>query len=127
MKALDGVRILLVDDNEDSLELLELSLQLEGAEVRGARSVDEALAVAEEFTPDVLISDLTLQGDDGCDLLRGLRKLQRFEKLPGIAVTGHSGDATRAIAKEAGFAHYLVKPVDLPELTAEVVKLVKPA
>jgi CheY-like chemotaxis protein len=124
MKLLEGLSILLVDDNEDSLELLELSLQMEGAAVRGARSAEAALEAVSDFTPSVLVSDLTLPGDDGCELLSKLRRIPNFGRLPAIAVTGHSDGEAKARALKAGFGAYVVKPINLNELARIVRGLV---
>jgi len=125
MKKLDGIQILLVDDNEDNLELLQLSLEMEGAHVKGAASATAALERVNQSIPDVLVSDLTLPDEDGCALLARLRTLPGLGDLPAVAVTGHSDSTQRERAQRAGFGAYVVKPVELAQLTLEISKLVR--
>lgn len=123
MNPLEGVSILVVDDNDDSLELMEMCLSLAGATVRTADSASAAHRVFAEFKPDVLISDISLPDEDGCRMLQSLREGFQIDGLKAIAVTGHSDADVRESALRAGFHAYVVKPVTVPVLTDSILRL----
>jgi CheY-like chemotaxis protein len=110
-QAADRLRILLVDDNEDaSLSMAEL-LALYGYEVRTAADGREALKLAAEFEPQLVLSDIGLPGMSGYELARALRQEAGGRGMSLAAVTGYGQSADRARAAEAGFDHFLVKPL----------------
>ena len=121
---LRGLRVLAVDDDADTLEVVRLVLHDNGANVLVASSVGEALAALRHSTVDVLISDLGMPGADGYDLIRQVRGLERETRgqpMPAVALTGYASDEDRSRALTAGFQMYAAKPVDpvqLVELTA---------
>src|SRR3954467_6292092 len=85
---LDGVRVLVVEDDEDTREVLTLGLELQGAEVRGVGSADAALRAVKEFSPHVILSDIGLPDEDGLSLIRKLRQLPASSgRIPAAAVT----------------------------------------
>jgi PAS domain S-box-containing protein len=110
-------RILVVDDNEDAAEMLSLVLTKLGHTVRIANDGVAALALAPAFEPDVAVLDLGLPIMDGFELAGRLRH-SRASALRLIAVTGYGQAEDRARTAAAGFAHHLVKPVDIAELEA---------
>jgi len=125
---LEGLQILVVDDEADALELLSTILQNNGAEVIAVASVKQALTIIETATdrsPDVLVSDIGMPDEDGYSLIRKLRQLeaQRGGKLPAIALTAYAGSDDRRQALLAGFQMHLTKPVDAAELVAVVASL----
>ena len=125
---LEGLQILVVDDEADALELLNTILQNNGAEVIAVASVKQALTIIETATdrsPDVLVSDIGMPDEDGYSLIRKLRQLeaQRGGKLPAIALTAYAGSDDRRQALLAGFQMHLTKPVDAAELVAVVASL----
>ena len=111
---LAGLRILIVDDDLDSREVLAAVLALRAAEVRSAGSVREALEVLTEWNPDVLISDIGMPGEDGYDLIKEvrLRSAEEGGRIPAIALTGYAAaqEAERALA--AGYQSHLSKPIE---------------
>lgn len=111
---LAGLRVLVVDDDFDSREVLAALLAMRAAEVRSAGSVREALATLEEWRPHVLVSDIGMPGEDGYDLIRQVRSRKENEggTIPAIALTGYTAaqDGERAIT--AGFQKHLAKPVE---------------
>ena len=122
--SLDELRILVVDDNIDNLELVAVILSQYGAEVITAASVAEAIDALAHFVPDILISDIAMPGEDGYSLIRQVRALEAFQGvLPAIALTAYAGEAEHALALEAGFQMHLSKPVDPLELVAVVGSL----
>src|ERR1700687_2266007 len=110
-RLLDGVRVLVVDDNFDAQDSLRVILEAHGARVTLAGSVREARDILRESPPDALISDIRLPDEDGYALVRELRATDRFHLLPAVAITGYDGeeDAGRALA--AGYHIRLRKPV----------------
>jgi len=124
--SLRDVHVLVVDDDEESRELASLVLTNAGAETRTAPSAREAMALLEEWPPDVLVSDLEMPEEDGFSLLRRARRasLLRNRKLPALALTayGRSEDRVRVLA--AGFNLHLAKPADPTELVLAVASLV---
>jgi signal transduction histidine kinase len=122
---LDGVRLLIVDDDEDSRVLVGLLLEGQGATVACASSAGEALSLLAERPPDVLLSDIGMPDVNGYSLIRRVRSLSgdRGGRTPAIALTAYARaeDGERAFA--AGFQAYLTKPVDPERLAALVANL----
>jgi PAS domain S-box-containing protein len=122
---LDGLRILVVDDEADTRELLKTALGNCGAEVTIAGSVPEALAAIEEARPQVLISDIGMAGEDGYDLIKRVRALTAAQggKIPAIALTAYARTEDRLRALRSGYQMHVPKPVELTELIAVVASL----
>jgi signal transduction histidine kinase len=123
--ACQKLRVLVVDDEPDSRELVSKVLSERGADVRTAASVDEALAMLSANPPDVLVTDLGMPDADGYDLLRRLRSLSPAEGggVPVIALTAYAQAEHRATAMNAGFDHYLTKPLDFEAIVEAVGRL----
>jgi CheY-like chemotaxis protein len=109
-----GQRILVVDDHRDSAELLSILLEIEGHQVSMAHDGDEALAVACEFSPEVVILDLGLPVADGFQVAQRLRRL--FPGVRLVAATGRAEPEIEARCRSSGFERTLVKPIDAQEL-----------
>ena len=105
-------RILVVDDNEDSAESLALVLQMKGNDVRTARDGREALAVAREFRPQLVLLDIGMPGEDGHGVCRRIRAEPWGHDLPVVALTGWGQEEDRRRSLESGFTQHLLKPVD---------------
>ncbi len=106
-------RILVVDDNVDATRALARLLEkLYGQEVRVAHDGPEALAVAAEFRPEVILLDIGLPGMDGNEVARQLRGRPEFERTLIVALTGWGQEEDLAKSREVGFDHHLVKPAD---------------
>jgi signal transduction histidine kinase/CheY-like chemotaxis protein len=122
--SLDGVRILVVDDESDGRELVRQLLVLHGAEVETTGSAESALAAIKARTPDILISDIGMPEMDGYELMRQVRSLPGpVAMLPAAALTAlaRSQDRTRALF--AGYQAHIPKPVEPAELIAVVATL----
>ncbi len=111
-----GRRVLAVDDNADALLMLEALLGLEGYEVRGAGDGESALALIDEFVPDIALLDIGLPGMSGYELAARLRADPRTARARLIALTGWGRDEDRSRAHAVGFDAHLTKPVDPPVL-----------
>ncbi len=105
-------RILIVDDNRDSADSLAMMLQFMGNEIRTAYDGQEAVAVAGDFRPDVVLLDIGLPKLNGYEACRRIRVQPWGKDLVLIAVTGWGQDEDRRRSHEAGFDHHMVKPVD---------------
>jgi signal transduction histidine kinase/ActR/RegA family two-component response regulator len=125
-RILDGVRLLLVDDDPDSRDLFSRVLEIAGAEVQTASTVAGALESFVAARPAVLISDIAMPGEDGYALIGKIRGFPAREGglIPAIALTAHSGSDDRLRALAAGFQMHLAKPVDPMALTLAVARLV---
>jgi PAS domain S-box-containing protein len=115
--------ILVVDDSPETTEMLGKLLELEGAFVESARSGAEAIEIAGRKDFDLIISDISMPGMDGYQLIRNLRQLPDMANVPAVALTGYGrpNDIERAHAE--GFAEHLTKPLDLDQLLKIVRKL----
>ncbi len=122
---LDGVRVLVVEDDPVTLDLLKFIFDESGAEVITAASVDEALDAFERFRPDALVSDIAMPDRDGCDLIREVRSRepQQGGNIPAVAVTAYARSEDRVRALEAGFQMHIAKPIVPEELIAVVASL----
>jgi CheY-like chemotaxis protein len=116
------LRVLVVDDSEDTAESLCLLASLWGHEARFARDGPDALRQAEDFRPDVVLLDIGMPGMSGYKVARALRRTPGLEEVLLVATTGYGSRTDRQQAVEAGFDHHLLKPYspeDLERLLAE--------
>ena len=118
-------RVLVIDDEPDTLHALATLLSLSVAEVRTAGSAAEALETIDAWRPDVVVSDLGLPGEDGYAFIRKLRArpAEHGGDVPAIAVTGYGQTEDRARGAAAGFQMHLVKPIEPPDLLAAITRL----
>jgi CheY-like chemotaxis protein len=125
-KKLGCTRLLIVEDQSDTLEMLCEQFRSRGYETVPCTSATEALNLAGHERFDLLISDIAMPGMDGFELIKALRKEKQLEKFPAIALTGYASprDAEAAIA--AGFNLHLSKPIEPTELFAAVESLLHP-
>jgi CheY-like chemotaxis protein len=109
-------RVLVVDDNEDAAASLALLLHSLGHETAVAKDGSEALRLAQEFRPDIVLLDIGMPGMDGYEVVRRLRELRRGRPVRVVAITGWGQEADRERSREAGFDLHLVKPLDPQDL-----------
>jgi signal transduction histidine kinase/CheY-like chemotaxis protein len=107
-----GLRVLVVDDNRDAAHSLETMMQLMGNEACTAYDGESAVQAADEFRPDVILLDIGLPKLNGYEVCRRIRQQPWGERMTVIALTGWGQDDDKRRAKDAGFDHHLVKPVD---------------
>jgi len=127
-KELYGLKILVVDDDVDTRELIEWVLKRVGAEVTSVGSAREALEVLEREKPQILVSDIAMPQEDGYALLKKIRALppERGGRIPAIALTAHSLVQDRLQSLRAGFQSHVPKPVvpeELVEVVASIIQL----
>jgi CheY-like chemotaxis protein/anti-sigma regulatory factor (Ser/Thr protein kinase) len=124
---LDGLKVLAVDDEPDTRELLKVGLEQCGAHVTVAGSAAEALEAIRTAVPDLLISDIGMPDKDGYELIRSVRELpaEVGGKLPAIALTAYARVEDRMQALRAGYQMHVPKPVELAELVAVAASLVQ--
>ncbi len=113
-RRLEGMRIVVVEDEPDSRDLIALLLETEGAVVHTAESAEATLTAVVDFDADVVLSDIGMPGHDGHWLARELR--HHFPNLPAIALTAYSSREDVARAMAAGFVRHVAKPVDPEQL-----------
>jgi len=119
------LRILVVDDDKDSTEMLASLLQLTGHTATMAHDGLEAIRQAEEFRPDVVLLDLSLPEVDGYEVARRIRQQRWGREMVLIAITGWGQDSDRHRTRQAGFDRHLVKPVDASALCQLLVALTR--
>jgi CheY-like chemotaxis protein/two-component sensor histidine kinase len=125
--ALEGMRLLVVDDDPDARQMLATLLEACKSDVRVVSSGDEALDLLATWRPDVIVSDIGMPGMDGFRFIEALRRRPASEggQIPAIALTAHARVEHRARALHAGFSSHVPKPVEPVELFA-VIASVKP-
>ena len=109
-------RILVVDDNEVGAEVMAMVLETQGHEVQTAHNGRDALETAARMRPEVVLLDLGLPDMDGWEVARRIRQDPTLAGALLVAVTGYSGDVDRDQSREAGFDHYLAKPLAMDVL-----------
>lgn len=121
-ESLRGLHVMVLDDEASVRELLALTLAKCGASVTIASSVEDALALLPNLTPDVVVSDIAMPGADGYEFIQKLRALvgPRGPEVPVIALTAYASEHDRERAFRAGFDRHLTKPVDPAELVRTI-------
>jgi CheY-like chemotaxis protein len=127
---LRGLNVMVVEDDNDSREVLQLFLEQAGATVEGhssARSAMDRLATSPIPLPDIIISDLAMPEEDGYSLIGRIRDLPRHSggELPALALSAFATNESKQRALDAGFDHYCTKPFEPDELTRDILKLTR--
>jgi CheY-like chemotaxis protein len=122
---LDGLRVLVIDDDEVGRELLTQALSSRGAEVISVASASVALTELQRTLPDVLVSDIAMPDVDGYEFVRRVRQLpaERGGETPALAITAHAGKEVLERALGSGFHRYASKPIDVERFVATVAEL----
>jgi signal transduction histidine kinase/CheY-like chemotaxis protein len=126
LRLLENVRVLVVDDERDNLQILATMLSGHRAKVQTATSAAEALQLLEWFKPDVLVSDLAMRGEDGYSLIAKVRAMENLKNTPAVALTAYVRVEDRTRALSAGFNMFVPKPVEPNELIAAIANLAEP-
>ncbi len=125
---LAGVRILVVDDDNDSLEFMQCVLEQSGYQVRAIASASEALGVFSDWKPDLVISDIAMPEEDGYSFIRKIRAMEGNTggQIPAVALTAYAREEDRNAAFLAGFQEHLSKPLDPKALMTAIELLIRP-
>lgn len=124
--SLEGLRVLVVDDNPDIIELIAFTLETYGAEVLTATSARKALQAIGQFQIDLLISDIAMPGVDGHEMIRQVRAFEKEQgrQIPAIAITAYFVEKEeRSCSDGAEFQMWMQKPVELSDLVRVVAKV----
>ena len=116
-------RVLIVEDQPDTLEMLATHFQTRGYEALPCSSAAEAIQIADREPFDILISDIAMPDMDGMELIRTLRQKKGLEGIPAIALTGYASEKDAETAIAAGFNTHLAKPIEPTRLSATVERL----
>jgi PAS domain S-box-containing protein len=124
---LEGLRILVVDDDSDAREILAVQLTHQGATTAVSASADDALRKLDTFRPDIIVADIGMPGEDGYSLIRKVRNrpLGSSRQTPAIALTAYAGDGNRQRALNAGYQKHISKPAQPEELALTIADLVR--
>lgn len=112
-----GWHVVVVDDEEDSLDIVQILLEAYGATVTLAPNGLEAFALVQRIKPHFIISDISMPEGDGWEFIKALHKDESLCHIPVIALTAHAMTGDRERVMQAGFDHYLTKPI-IPETFA---------
>lgn len=123
---LDGLNILVVDDEIDTLEMLKIFLESSGAKVTAANSVAEALENLQTDLPDVIISDIGMPGVNGYQFMENIRELspERGGKIPAVALTAYARNEDKQRALRSGYQTHVAKPVEINSLVSTIASVV---
>jgi PAS domain S-box-containing protein len=126
-QVLKGLEVLLVDDDSDTLELLQIVLEGNGAKVNVSQSVNEALVNLQRSKPDIIVSDIGMPTENGLDLIHRIRseEIKDRKSLPAIALTAYSTEEDRRDILEKGYNLHITKPVEPKVLVTAIAELVK--
>jgi signal transduction histidine kinase/ActR/RegA family two-component response regulator len=123
--SLDGLRVLLVDDEAEAREILSTVMTRTGAEVTACHSASEALATLLEWKPDVILSDIAMPDEDGYTFIGKVRSLPREKggETPAAALSAYARDIDRRQALAAGYQMHIAKPISAAQLVTMVARL----
>jgi signal transduction histidine kinase/CheY-like chemotaxis protein len=123
--SLDGLRVLLVDDEPEARQIISTVITRTGAEVRSCESAHEALAKLAEWRPDVILSDIAMPEQDGYSFIRQVRSLPRDKggDTPAAALTAYARDIDRTHALAAGYQMHIPKPIGASQLVTMIARL----
>ncbi|MBL1178947.1 ATP-binding response regulator [Pantanalinema sp. GBBB05] len=124
---LSSIKILIVDDEPDTRELVAFILEQQGAQVTVATSAHEAVLILPQAKPDILLSDIGMPDMDGYMLIQRVRQLapEQGGRIPAIALTVYAGDMNQQQAQAAGFQKHIAKPIEPEKLIHLIPSLIK--
>jgi len=118
--------ILVVEDAADNLAMISLALQQQGYKVVTAGNGEDAISVATQTLPNLILMDINLPGLDGLGATRRIRENEALRDIPIIAVTAFGTEGFQRAAYDAGVAGYLTKPIDLDRMNQLIARLLSP-
>jgi CheY-like chemotaxis protein len=125
VRSLDGLRVLLVDDEPEARQIISTVIAQTGAEVKACTSAHEALAKLMEWKPDVILSDIAMPDEDGYSFIGKVRSLPRDKggDTPAAALTAYARDVDRRQALDAGYQMHIAKPIGASQLVSMIARL----
>jgi len=117
--------ILIVEDDEDTLELLQSTFKTKGFRVTTCQSAQEALQIAPSNSIDLILSDIGMPHMDGFEMMKALRRLPNMTEVPAIALSGYVSQKDTRMALDAGFNAHISKPVEPAELLNTIARLLE--
>jgi CheY-like chemotaxis protein len=120
-----AARLMIIEDDPDTLEMLRATLELHGFQVTACESAAETLDVARHQAVDLIISDIGMPQMDGLEMIRQLREIETYKAVPAIALTGYASIKDEKAALAAGFDAHVSKPVEPKELLELINRLIK--
>jgi signal transduction histidine kinase len=125
LRSLNGLRVLLVDDEAEAREIISTVIGRTGAEVKACISASDALSKIEEWRPDVILSDIAMPEEDGYSFINKVRSLppEKGGETPAAALTAYARDEDRMQALAAGYQMHIAKPIGASQLVTMVAKL----
>ncbi len=125
LRSLDGLRVLLVDDEPEARQIISTVITRTGAEVEACTSASEALSKIEEWKPDVILSDIAMPDEDGYSFIGKVRSLPRDKggETPAAALTAYARDVDRRQALSAGYQMHIAKPIGASQLVTMIARL----
>ncbi|MGH9958749.1 MAG: hybrid sensor histidine kinase/response regulator, partial [Pyrinomonadaceae bacterium] len=123
---LNGIHVLLVDDDADTLDLLSAALKQQKATVTAVSSAADAISAIKSSRPDIVVSDIAMPGEDGYQLIEKIRAMnvEPDGPIPAVAITAYAKEEDRETALSSGYQNYLAKPIELSELVTVVEQTV---
>jgi len=125
--SVEGLKILIVEDSQDTLLLMSKLFEREGAQVATASSAAEAIDCAVADCPNFIISDIGMPETDGYELLKQLKAISGVSEVPAIAISGYASEEDRERALEVGYLALVPKPVDIDALFSLIQEIRSPA
>lgn len=126
LNRVDGLSVLIVEDDTDAREMLAFALEMQGASVATSASVEEAFEAIHVNRPDILLTDINMPGEDGYSLIRKIREsTESISRIPAIAITAMARAEDSDRAMEAGFQMHIPKPIEIPDLITAIEGLTK--
>jgi len=124
-RSLDGLRVLLVDDERETREIISTVVERTGAEVKSCTSAREALAELVDWRPDVILSDIAMPDEDGYSFINRVRSLSQEQggNTPAAALTAYAREEDRKLALAAGYQMHIAKPIGAGQLVMMIAKL----
>lgn len=124
LNRVDGLSVLIVEDDTDAREMLAFALEMQGASVATSASIEEAFEAIHVNRPDILLTDINMPGEDGYSLIRKIREsTESISRIPAITAMARAEDSDRAM--EAGFQMHIPKPIEIPDLITAIEGLTK--
>lgn len=119
-KSLDGWKVLVVEDQVDNIQVVQATLEFNGAQVQPARNGLEGLKALETFMPTLILLDLSMPEMSGWDMFKEVRSDDRFAAIPVIALTAHAMEGDQNRVMEAGFDGYIPKPFSVIKIVSDI-------